>query len=70
MTALLQQSDYELEDHGRIAHPIAYDKASDAYRLGDAHLLGNGPGRRPQRAPSARGRVVPVDAGNVTFCHC
>jgi molybdopterin-dependent oxidoreductase alpha subunit len=32
VTALLQQSDYELEDHGRITHPMAYDRASDTYR--------------------------------------
>lgn len=32
VTALLQQSDYELEDHGRITHPMAYDPASDTYK--------------------------------------
>jgi molybdopterin-dependent oxidoreductase alpha subunit len=32
VTALLQQSDYELEDHGRITHPMAYDTASDTYK--------------------------------------
>jgi molybdopterin-dependent oxidoreductase alpha subunit len=29
---LLQQTDYELENHGRITHPMAYDKSSDTYR--------------------------------------
>jgi molybdopterin-dependent oxidoreductase alpha subunit len=29
---LLQQSDYELENHGRLTHPIAYDPASDTYK--------------------------------------
>ena len=38
-------------------------------RFGDVHLLGDCPGRRPQRAPSARGRVVAVHAWNVTFFH-
>src|ERR1700744_5409293 len=32
VTELLRQSDYELEDHGRITHPMAYDPASDTYR--------------------------------------
>ena len=32
VTELLQQSDYELENHGRITHPMAYDAASDTYR--------------------------------------
>lgn len=31
VTDLLRQSDYELEDHGRITHPITYDRASDTY---------------------------------------
>jgi molybdopterin-dependent oxidoreductase alpha subunit len=29
---LLQQSDYELENHGRITHPMAYDRASDTFK--------------------------------------
>jgi molybdopterin-dependent oxidoreductase alpha subunit len=29
---LLRQSDYELENHGRITHPMAYDPASDTYK--------------------------------------
>ncbi|RYU62459.1 FdhF/YdeP family oxidoreductase [Methylolobus aquaticus] len=29
---LLQQSDYELEGHGRLTHPMAYDAATDTYR--------------------------------------
>ncbi len=29
----MQQSDYELENHGRITHPMAYDPASDTYRV-------------------------------------
>src|SRR5271168_665241 len=29
---LLQQSDYELENHGRLTHPMAYDPASDTYQ--------------------------------------
>ena len=32
VTELLQQSDYELENHGRITHPMAYDPASDTYQ--------------------------------------
>jgi molybdopterin-dependent oxidoreductase alpha subunit len=32
VTELLRQSDYELEDHGRITHPMAYDPASDTYK--------------------------------------
>ncbi|MYN28535.1 FdhF/YdeP family oxidoreductase [Duganella levis] len=28
---LLQQSDYELEQHGRLTHPMVYDPASDKY---------------------------------------
>ncbi|KUM05567.1 FdhF/YdeP family oxidoreductase [Chromobacterium subtsugae] len=31
VTALLQQSDYELEQHGRLTEPLAYDAASDRY---------------------------------------
>ena len=29
---LLEQSDYELENHGRITHPMAYDRASDTFK--------------------------------------
>jgi molybdopterin-dependent oxidoreductase alpha subunit len=32
VTELLGQSDYELENHGRITHPMAYDPASDTYQ--------------------------------------
>ncbi|WP_374362871.1 FdhF/YdeP family oxidoreductase [Pseudoduganella danionis] len=32
VSALLQQSDYELEQHGRLTTPMAYDSASDHYR--------------------------------------
>jgi molybdopterin-dependent oxidoreductase alpha subunit len=32
VTELLQQSDYELENHGRLTHPMAYDSASDTYK--------------------------------------
>ena len=32
VTELLQESDYELEDHGRLTHPMAYDRATDTYR--------------------------------------
>ena len=32
VTALLQQSEYELENHGRITHPMAYDAASETYK--------------------------------------
>ncbi|MEM4987093.1 FdhF/YdeP family oxidoreductase [Collimonas sp. H4R21] len=32
VSALLQQSDYELEEHGRLTEPMAYDAASDKYR--------------------------------------
>jgi molybdopterin-dependent oxidoreductase alpha subunit len=31
VTELLQQSDYELEQHGRLTHPMVYDPASDRY---------------------------------------
>lgn len=31
VTELLQQSDYELEQHGRLTEPLAYDAASDRY---------------------------------------
>lgn len=31
VTELLQQSDYELEQHGRLTEPLAYDTASDRY---------------------------------------
>ncbi|MRW84839.1 FdhF/YdeP family oxidoreductase [Pseudoduganella sp. FT26W] len=31
VTELLQQSDYELEQHGRLTHPMVYDPASDKY---------------------------------------
>src|ERR1700678_1523445 len=32
VTELLQQCDYELENHGRLTHPMAYDPASDTYK--------------------------------------
>ena len=32
VTELLQQSDYELENHGRLTHPMAYDPDSDTYQ--------------------------------------
>ena len=32
MTELLLESDYELENHGRLTHPMAYDRASDTYK--------------------------------------
>jgi molybdopterin-dependent oxidoreductase alpha subunit len=32
VTALLGWSDYELENSGRLTHPLAYDSASDTYR--------------------------------------
>lgn len=32
VSELAKQSDYELENHGRITHPMAYDKDSDTYR--------------------------------------
>ena len=32
VTELLKQSDYELENHGRLTHPMAYDRASDTYK--------------------------------------
>ena len=32
VSALLLQSDYELEEHGRLTEPMAYDAASDKYR--------------------------------------
>src|SRR5271155_1193245 len=38
VTELLQQSDYELEDHGRITHPMAYDPASDTYKPLEWHV--------------------------------
>ncbi|CDG83839.1 FdhF/YdeP family oxidoreductase [Janthinobacterium agaricidamnosum] len=33
VSELLQQSDYELERHGRLTDPLVYDPASDRYRL-------------------------------------
>jgi molybdopterin-dependent oxidoreductase alpha subunit len=30
--SLMNESDFELEDHGRLTHPMAYDHASDKYR--------------------------------------
>ena len=32
VTELLGQSDYELEQHGRLTHPMVYDTASDKYQ--------------------------------------
>jgi molybdopterin-dependent oxidoreductase alpha subunit len=32
VTSLLQKSDYELEDMGRLTHPLVYDRASDTFR--------------------------------------
>src|SRR6476659_3470190 len=32
VTELLQWSDYELENEGRLTHPMAYDRATDTYR--------------------------------------
>ncbi|MEJ1963107.1 MAG: FdhF/YdeP family oxidoreductase [Gammaproteobacteria bacterium] len=32
VSSLLEQTDYELEDQGRLTHPMAYDAASDTYR--------------------------------------
>ncbi|HVJ43423.1 MAG TPA: FdhF/YdeP family oxidoreductase [Dongiaceae bacterium] len=32
VTSLLQWSDYQLEDQGRLTHPMVYDRASDRYR--------------------------------------
>jgi anaerobic selenocysteine-containing dehydrogenase len=32
VTELLTQSDYELENHGRLTQPMAYDRASDTYK--------------------------------------
>jgi molybdopterin-dependent oxidoreductase alpha subunit len=32
VTALLKRSDYELENEGRLTHPMAYDKATDIYK--------------------------------------
>ncbi|MDT6964244.1 FdhF/YdeP family oxidoreductase [Cupriavidus sp. SZY C1] len=31
VTELMQQSDYELEQHGRLTHPMRYDAATDKY---------------------------------------
>ena len=31
VTELLKQSDYELEQHGRLTHPMVYDKQADKY---------------------------------------
>ena len=31
VTELMQQSDYELEQHGRLTHPVRYDAATDKY---------------------------------------
>ncbi|WP_322011105.1 FdhF/YdeP family oxidoreductase [Paraburkholderia sp. J12] len=32
VTSLLQKTDYELEDMGRLTHPMVYDRATDTYR--------------------------------------
>jgi len=32
VTSLLRKSDYELEDMGRLTHPLVYDRATDTYR--------------------------------------
>jgi molybdopterin-dependent oxidoreductase alpha subunit len=32
VSSLLERSDYELENEGRITHPMAYDRATDTYR--------------------------------------
>ena len=32
VTSLLQKSDYELEDLGRLTHPLVYDRATDTFR--------------------------------------
>ncbi|HEY6642647.1 FdhF/YdeP family oxidoreductase [Povalibacter sp.] len=32
VSSLLQRSDFELEDEGRLTHPLVYDAASDTYR--------------------------------------
>jgi molybdopterin-dependent oxidoreductase alpha subunit len=32
VSALLERTDYELENEGRLTHPLAYDRASDTYR--------------------------------------
>ena len=32
VTSLLQKSDFELEDMGRLTHPLAYDRATDTFR--------------------------------------
>ncbi|NPT54070.1 FdhF/YdeP family oxidoreductase [Paraburkholderia elongata] len=32
VTSLLQKTDYQLEDMGRLTHPLVYDRATDTYR--------------------------------------
>src|SRR5471032_2650064 len=32
VSSLLERTDYELENEGRLTHPMAYDRASDTYR--------------------------------------
>ena len=32
VTELLNRTDYELENEGRLTHPMAYDKATDTYK--------------------------------------
>ncbi|SMG58872.1 FdhF/YdeP family oxidoreductase [Paraburkholderia susongensis] len=32
VTSLLQKTDYELEDMGRLTHPLVYDRATDTFR--------------------------------------
>ncbi|ANN68115.1 FdhF/YdeP family oxidoreductase [Bordetella bronchialis] len=42
VASLMRQSDYELEQHGRLTEPMAYDAASDTYRpiaWSDAYVL-------------------------------
>ena len=47
-------SDYELEDHGRLTHPMAYDPATDRYRP-----IELGRGLRPDRRSAARACPIP-----------
>jgi molybdopterin-dependent oxidoreductase alpha subunit len=35
VTSLLQKTDYELENMGRLTHPLAYDRATDTFRAVD-----------------------------------
>src|SRR5262249_39022810 len=38
VTSLLKRSDYELENEGRLTHPLTYDRATDTYQPIEWHM--------------------------------